>query len=57
MKYPKIVEALDRILYLIGKLGISYQGTHEAAANSDTLWNPGNFFAIIWQVTHWYLLI
>ena len=25
MKYPNIVEALDRILYLNGKLGISHQ--------------------------------
>ena len=32
MKYPKIVETLDRMLYLTGKLGISYQGKQEAAA-------------------------
>ena len=37
MKCPKIVEALDRILYLIGKQRISYQWTQETAANSDTL--------------------
>ena len=35
MKYPKIVEALDRILYLIEKQGISYPGTQETAAKSD----------------------
>ena len=34
MKYTKIVEALD---ILIGKQGISYRGTQETAANSDTL--------------------
>ena len=28
MKYSKIVEALDRILYLIGKQGISYRRTN-----------------------------
>ena len=33
MKYQKIIQALDRILYLIGKQGISYQGTQKLAAN------------------------
>ena len=37
MKYPKKVEALDRMLYLIRKRGISYQGTQELAANNGTL--------------------
>ena len=37
MKYQKIVQALDRILYLIGKQEISYQGTQKTAPNSDTL--------------------
>ena len=37
MKYQNIVQALDRILYLIEKQGISYQGTQKTAANSDTL--------------------
>ena len=37
IKYPKKVEALDRILYLIRKRGISYQGTQELAANNGTL--------------------
>ena len=36
MKYQKIVKALDRILYLIGKQGISYQGTKKTATTSDT---------------------
>ena len=54
MKYPKKVEALDRILYF---QGISYWRTQETSANSDTLWNPGNFLAIIWQVSHSYLLL
>ena len=57
MKYPKKVEVLGRMLYLIGKQGISYRGTLERAANSDTLWNPGNFLAIFLQVTHSYLLL
>ena len=37
MKYPKIVEALEKIPYFIGKLAISYQETLETAANSDIL--------------------
>ena len=57
MKYPKIVEVLGRILYLIGKQGISDRRTQETAANSDILWNTGNFFVIVRQVTHFYLLI
>ena len=37
MKYQQIVQALDRIRYLIGKQGLSYQETQKAAANSNTL--------------------
>ena len=37
MKYQKTAQALNKILYLIGKQGISYQGTQKTAANSDTL--------------------
>ena len=43
--------------YLIGKQGISYQGTQETASNGDTLWNSGIFLAIARQVTHCYLLL
>ena len=57
MKYQKIVQALDRILYLIGKERISYQWTQKTAANSDALWNPVNFLAIVRQVKHHYLLL
>ena len=51
-KYQKIVQALDRILYLIGKYEISYQETQKAAANGDALWNPGNFLTVVQQVNH-----
>ena len=37
IKYQKINQGLDRILYLVGKQGISYQGTQKIAANSDGL--------------------
>ena len=34
MKYPKKVEALDMVFYLIGKQGNSYRETQETATNS-----------------------
>ena len=37
MKYQKTVQALNRILHLIGKKEISYYGTQKTAANSGTL--------------------
>ena len=57
IKYQKIVQALDRILCLIGKQEISYQEAQKTAANSDTLWNPWNVLAIFRQVKHRYLWI
>ena len=35
MKYSKIVEALDRILYFIGNQGISYRRTQETQTHKD----------------------
>ena len=55
--YPRMIKALDRILYLIGNQGIFSRGTQKTAVNSDILWNPGSFLAIVWQVTHCYLLL
>ena len=57
MKHQNIVQALDRILYLTGKQGISYQGAQKTAANSDNLWNTGKFLAIVRQDKHCYLLL
>ena len=37
MKYQKIIQALDRFLYVIGKQGISYQETQKPAVNSAIL--------------------
>ena len=47
----------NRIIFLIGKQGISYQRTQETAANIETLKNPRNFLAIVLQVKHRYLLL
>ena len=57
MKHQKIVQALDRILYLIGKRRISCQGVQNTAADNETLWNPGKTLAIVRQVKYCYLLV
>ena len=57
MKYPNVVEALDRILYLIEKQGVSYRETQETTVNSDILQNPGNILATVRQITCCYLLL
>ena len=36
MKHQKIVQALDRIPYLIGKQGISYEGKQKKISNVET---------------------
>ena len=45
--FSRIVEALARILHVIGKQGIAYQGTEEKADDNKTSGNPGNFLTII----------
>ena len=55
--YPKIVEALARIIHLIGKQGIAYRGTEEKADDSYTAGNPGNFLAILWEIANYYPLL
>ena len=57
MKYQKIVQASDRIFYLVEKQGSSYQGIQKSSANSDSLWNAGKFLAILWQVKNRHLLL
>ena len=55
--YQKIVEALARIIHLIGKQGIAYRGTEEKADDSDTAGNPGNFLAIVREIANYYPLL
>ena len=57
IKYPKIIEALDKVLYLIEEQRLSYQRTQVIAATSDTLPNPGNFLATVSQFTLCYLIL
>ena len=42
---------------MIAKQGIFYQGAQKTAANSDTLYYPGNFLYIARQVKHRYFLL
>ena len=55
--YPMIVEALARIIHLIGKQGIAYRGTEEKADDSDTAENPGNFLAVVRETANCYPLL
>ena len=52
--YSKIVEALARVIHLIGKQGIAYRGTEEKADNGNTSGSPGNFLAIVWEIANYY---
>ena len=54
--YPKIAEALARIIHLIEKQGIAYWGTEEKL-NDGTLGNPGNFLAIVLDIANCYSLL
>ena len=53
--YPKIVEALARIIHLIGKQGIAYRGTEEET--DDSSGNPGNVLAIVREIANYYPLL
>ena len=55
--YPNIVEALARIIHLIGKQGIAYRGTEEKADDSNTSGNPGYFLAIVREIANYYPLL
>ena len=55
--YPKIVEALARIIHLIGKQGIAYRGIEKKANDSNTARNPGNFLAVVREIANYYPLL
>ena len=55
--YPKIVEALTRIIHLIGKQGLAYWGNEEKADDTNTSGNPGSFLAIVWEIPNYYPLL
>ena len=54
--YKKIVEALDRVIYLLGKQGLALRGHREgpkAAAGK----NQGNFLVLVHEIAHYYPLL
>ena len=48
--FPKIVEALAKIIHIIGKQGTAYRGTEEQADGNNASVNPGNFLAIVQEI-------
>ena len=54
--YKKIVEALARVIHLLGKQGLALRGRREgpkAAAGK----NQGNFLALVRKIAHYYSLL
>ena len=41
--YPKVVEALDRVVHLLGKQGLALRGHQESL---DASYNQGNFLTL-----------
>ena len=52
-KTYQIIEALARIILLIGKQGIAYRVT-EKVDKSDNSRNPGHFLAIVREISNYY---
>ena len=52
-KTYQIIEALARIILLIGKQGIAYRGI-EKVDKSDNSRNPGHFLAIVREIVNYY---
>ena len=52
-KTYQIIEALARIILLVGKQGIAYRGT-EKVDKSDNSRNPGHFLAIVREISNYY---
>ena len=50
--YPYIIETLARIIYLMGKQGLEFRGTHGKIGKSTHKDNPGNFLAIAQEIAH-----
>ena len=52
--FSKIVEALARIIHLIGKKDIAYRGTEEKVVDDNSMsGNPGNYLAIRWEIANY----
>ena len=54
MVYTKGVEALARVVYLLGKQGLALRSHRES---SDASHIQGNFLTLVHKITHYYLLL
>ena len=52
--YPKVVEALARVVHLLGKQGLALRGHRES---SDASHNQGNFLTLVNEIPHYYPLL
>ena len=52
--YPKVVEALARVVNLLGKQGLALRGHRES---SDASHNQGNFLTLVYEIAHYYPLL
>ena len=52
--YPKVVEALARVVHLFGKQGLALRGHRES---SDASHNQGNFLTLVHEIDHYYPLL
>ena len=53
--YKKIVEALTRVIHLLGKQGLALRGHREGPKEASEK-NQGNFLAIVCEIAHYYPL-
>ena len=53
--YPKVVEALSRVVHLLGRQGLAFRGHRESLENRDK--NSGNFLTLVQEVAHYYPLL
>jgi len=56
-EYPRIVEALGRVIHLLGKQGLALRGHREGVAAASDDKNQGNFLALVYEIAHYYPLL
>ena len=50
---PKVVEALARVVHLLGKQGLALRGQRES---SDASHNQGDFLTLVHEIIHYNIL-
>ena len=50
--HPKVVEALARVVHLLGKLGLALRSHQESS--EDASHNQGNFLTLLHEIAHFY---